>query len=407
MIAYFILFFIIGGIFGAFLVFLKNNQLILNLKNSLFIAEQSLELLKKEEDLMKSFSTELKTSSHEFLNNFYEKTETNIKLKVETLDKIISPLKNHLYQFQQDIKNFETKRAEEQGSLKEQISQLLIAEKKLEQETSSLTQILKSPVSRGRWGEIQLKRILEISGMLKYCDFSEQKQLQNSSKPDALIHLPDNKYIIIDAKFPISESYFNQENKSEKLQPQDLSLKIREHVKILKQKSYWENIKDSKDSPEFIVLFLPGESLFNDVLKLDPEIIEFSSNSNVLLTSPITLLAMLKTIAYAWKQDNIKGQIETIGLWGRTLYSRIFNMVSHLSKIGKNLSNAVTAYNDTIGNIEKRVLVTARKFEKFDVVTEDKKIKRLDPIEEKIHLHHNLSSLQECDDQESNNLLEQ
>lgn len=405
MIIYLILFFLIGGVFGAALVFLKNNQVVLKLKNDLFIAEQSLELHKKEQDLLTSFSSDLKISSYELLSDFYEKTENNLKLKVETLDQIISPLKNHLNQFQQDIKNFETKRAEEQGSLKEQISQLLLAEKKLEKETSSLTQILKSPISRGRWGEIQLKRILELSGMLKYCDFSEQKKLQDSlKKPDVLIHLPDNKYIIIDAKFPISESYFNVENKTEQIHLQDLISKIREHIKILKQKSYWEDIKDS---PEFVVLFLPGESLFNDALKLDPELIEFSSDANIFLTSPITLLAMLKTIAYAWKQENIKGQLEAIGLWGRTLYSRISHMVSHLSKVGKNLSNAVNAYNDTIGNIEKRVLVTARKFEKFDSIAENKKITHLNSIEEKIHFSHNLNNSQhECYDAESSNLSE-
>lgn len=402
MIIYLILFFLVGGVSGAALVFLKNNQVILKLKNDLFIAEQSLELHKKEQDLLTSFSSDLKVSSYELLNDFYEKTENNLKLKVETLDQIISPLKNHLSQFQQDIKNFENKRAEEQGSLKEQISQLLLAEKNLEKETSSLTQILKSPISRGRWGEIQLKRILELSGMLKYCDFSEQKKLQDSlKKPDVLIHLPDNKYIIIDAKFPLSESYFNVENKTEQIYSQDLISKIREHIKILKQKSYWE---DMKDSPEFVVLFLPGESLFNDALKFDPEIIEFSSAANIFLTSPITLLAMLKTIAYAWKQENIKGQIEAIGSWGRNLYSRISNMVSHLSKVGKNLSNAVNAYNDTIGSIEKRVLVTARKFEEFDSIAENKKITYLNSVEEKIHYLDD--SQHECYDTESGNLSE-
>lgn len=351
---------------GGVIVFLWHYFKIISIKSRYALLLQQAEMQADNEKLTDKFSKELKDTSEAIINRFYEKTENHFQIKTEAIDKLMNPVQKILSDFQKDILNFRTVQAEEHGSLKSQITRLLEAEQKLEQETRNLTDIIKCPGTRGLWGEMQLKRVLELSGMLKHCDFNLQEQVQSTkARPDVIIKLPDDKIIIVDAKSPLSESYF-----SESIDKSDLIIKIRDHIKCLKQKAYWEN----QYSPEFVILFLPGESLFNDAIKEDPSLIDFGHRCNVFLTSPVTLLAMLKTISFAWKQENMHKQIEKIGDWGKTLYSRLITMFDHFNKVGHSLNTAVNAYNDTLSSLEKRVMVTAREFDKFDVKDDTKKL---------------------------------
>lgn len=374
---HFILIFMSGLLIGLAVGWLR----LKHIRDSYDSLKQQYELLKATSEmqsdnkkLVDNLEEQLKSVSSSLLNQLYEKTEQHFQLKTDTINKLITPINMTISEFRKDILTFQTTQAEERGSLKSQITKLFEAEQKLERETSNLTNILKNPVTRGQWGEMQLRRVLELSGMLRYCDFNIQEQARESRvKPDAIIKLPDDKILVIDAKSPLSESYFsNDPDRS------DLVIKIREHIKALKHKAYWEHFSST---PEFVILFLPGESLFNDALQHDPSLIDFGYESNVLLTSPVTLLAMLKTVSYAWKQENLHKQIEKIGIWGKRLYSRLSIMTKHLNKIGKNLNSAVTAYNETLGSLETRVLVSAREFEQFDVIEKEELLITPDMVE--------------------------
>ncbi|WP_348663029.1 DNA recombination protein RmuC [Chlamydia vaughanii] len=338
------------------------------------LLRNSLELSRRQEQLMEEFSNKLSVSSQALIKEMKEETQSYFSEKSKTIESILTPVQSTLTAFKQNLETFETKHAEDRGTLKEQISHLLAAEKKLEKETQALTDILKHPGSRGRWGEIQLERILELSGMLKYCDYETQaSDAQGSARADMIIRLPQERCLIIDSKAPFSETYFSNDNSDKS----DLVGKIKEHIKTLKSKSYWEKFHYS---PEFVILFLPGESIFNDALRIAPELIDIAATSNVILSGPLTLLALLKTVAHMWKQENLQKQIQEIGQLGKELHHRLHVVFNHFHKIGKNLNNAVQSYNDMSSSLQHRVLPTLRKFEDLEVSSSLHKVEDPSPI---------------------------
>ncbi|AAP05520.1 DNA recombination protein RmuC [Chlamydia caviae] len=339
-----------------------------NLEHENELLKNSLDLSRRQEQLMEDFSNKLAVSSQSLIKEMKEETQSYFSEKSKTIESILTPVQATLTAFKQNLETFESKHAEDRGSLKEQITHLLAAEKKLEKETQALTDILKHPGSRGRWGEIQLERILELSGMLKYCDYETQvTDAQGSARADMIIRLPNERCLIIDSKAPFSETYFSQ-NTSNK---SDLVGKIKDHIKTLKSKSYWEKFHSS---PEFVILFLPGESIFNDALRIAPELIDVAATSNVILSGPLTLLALLKTVAHMWKQENLQKQIQEIGQLGKELHHRLHVVFNHFHKVGKNLNNAVQSYNDMSSSLQRRILPTLRKFEDLEVASSVHKI---------------------------------
>ncbi|WP_231881972.1 DNA recombination protein RmuC [Candidatus Chlamydia sanziniae] len=339
-------------------------------KNQLL--QTSLDLSRHQEQLIEDFSNRLAVSSHNLIKNMQEEAQSYFSEQSKSFESILSPVQTTLTTFKENLQTFETKHAEDRGTLKEQMTRLLEIETKLQRETQALTDVLKHPGSRGRWGEIQLERILELSGMLKYCDYDTQTtSTQGTARADMIIRLPQDRCLIIDAKAPLSDAYFSLENTDKN----DLVNKIKEHIKTLKSKSYWDKFHHS---PEYVILFLPGESMFNDAIRLAPELIEIGAASNVILSGPLTLLALLKTIAYMWKQENLQKQIQEIGLLGKELHHRLYIVFGHFHKIGKHLNHAVHSYNDMATSFQHRVFPTLRKFEGLETSSSMHQIE--DPI---------------------------
>nr|WP_238318213.1 DNA recombination protein RmuC [Chlamydia ibidis] len=324
------------------------------------LLRQSLELSRGQEQLIEDFSNRLAVSSQALIKEMKEESQNFFSEKSQHIESILSPVQTTLTNFKRQLEIFETQNAEDRGTLKQQLTHLLSVEKQLEKETQTLTNILKNPGSRGRWGEIQLERILELSGMLKYCDYETQTSGDDSpARADVIVRLPKERCLIIDSKAPLSESYFSQS-----LDKNDLVKKLKEHIRSLKSKAYWEKYDNA---PEFVILFIPGENIYKDAINLDPHLVDFASSSNVILSGPLTLLALLKTLAHIWQQENLGKQIQKISDLGKELHKRLQKVWEHMQKTGKHLHDAAKSYNSMLSSINSRVLPTIRKLETLDV----------------------------------------
>ena len=258
-------------------------------------------------------------------------------------------------------------------SLKEKLGQMIDQEKELKQETQSLIRALRTPNVRGRWGEIQLRRVAELSGMVNHCDFVEQKQdLEDGrSRPDMIINLPGNRQVIVDAKTPF-EAYLDAMQTTDE-DKRDAKLKlhakhVRQHIVGLGKKAYWQKFDQT---PEFVVLFLPSEGFFSAALEQDPTLIEIGVDQGVIIATPMTLIGLLRAVSYGWKQERLSQSAEEIAALGKELYKRLIDMQGHILKLGKSLGSSVENYNKMIGSYESRVLVSGRKFQKMGIGIED------------------------------------
>jgi DNA recombination protein RmuC len=236
----------------------------------------------------------------------------------------------------------------------------------------TLSRALRTPAVRGRWGEMQLRRVVEIAGMLRRCDFDEQPPLQGDNgrlRPDLIVQLPGGKQIVVDAKTPLeafldAQDAPDEETRTTKLEAH--SRQVRDHMDKLGSKGYWEALATS---PEFVVMFLPGETLFSAALQYDLGLIEHGLNQRVLLASPITLIAMLTTVAHSWRQEALTENFREVAALGRELYDRLATFAGHLNDVRKRLDGAVQSYNQAAGSFESRVLVTARRMKDLNVTT--------------------------------------
>jgi DNA recombination protein RmuC len=280
---------------------------------------------------------------------------------------LITPLNETLVKVQEKVNELEKERLLALNDLKHHIVDLNVAQKELRQETAKLFNALKNPTTRGQWGEMQLRRVVELAGMLEYCDFISQYGLGESKRrPDMVINLPGGKKIILDAKVALY-AYLEYLETSDAQKKEELLKdhlrQIRTHIRDLSQKAYWEELSPT---PEFVVMFLPSEAIFSIALEQDPSLIEVGVREKVILATPTTLIALLRTVAYGWRQESIAINTQKISDLGRELCKRLGDMSSHFQRLGRNLSTAVDAYNQTIGSFEQRVLVSAKKFEELD-----------------------------------------
>jgi len=295
----------------------------------------------------------------------------------------VAPIREALGRFDSKIQALEVAREGAYQGLLQQVSQLLDAGRQLRSETSNLAQALRSPVIRGQWGEIQLRRVVEMAGMLSYCDFIEQETLQSESgmlRPDLIVKLPAGRTIVVDAKAPIA-AYLDamslaEEQRRPKLQA--FAKLVRDRVAELGRKSYWEQFDHT---PELVVMFLPGDHFYSAALQEDPSLIEFGVEQKVLIATPVNLIGLLRAVAYGWRQEAIALNAREISELGAELYKRISDLGGHWIDLGRNLARTVDAFNSAVGSLESRVLVSARRFKELGATPSALEIEVLEPVE--------------------------
>ncbi len=268
------------------------------------------------------------------------------------------------------MRDLEQHRVSWQSQLRQQVDEVRHSTESLRRETSSLSTALRRPQVRGRWGELHLRRAVEVSGMVARCDFDEQVSVRNDDgllRPDLVVNLAGGKHVVVDAKVPLDA--FLDATSTDLDDERDAHLvrharQLRQHVDVLAGKAYWRSLPST---PEFVVLFVPGESFLSAALEAEPTLIEYAAGRQVVLATPTTLIALLRTVAYAWTQESLADKAREIHELGRELHDRLGTMGAHLDKLGRSLTSAVGSYNKAVGSLETRVLVSARKFNELEV----------------------------------------
>lgn len=317
------------------------------------------------------------------LNTQQEKAKRELSEREKAVESMVKPIRDALESSQKQIANLEKSRSEAYGGIKSQLEEMQLNQKSLRQETQNLVNALRRPEVRGRWGEITLRRLVEIAGMVEHCDFSEQVHTETDGqiiRPDMVVRMPDHRELVVDVKTPL-DAYLSSIEAKDDVQRQ-LNLKrhaknVRAHIRMLASKAYWNQFDES---PEFVILFIPGDQFLSAALNEEPDLIEYALSQQIILATPTSFVALLKAVAYGWRQLALADNAKEIRILAEDLYARLATYVSHMNKVGRQLASSVENYNKAVGSLERSVLPGARKFVELGVHPK-KEVEKLDSIE--------------------------
>lgn len=333
-------------------------------------------------DALKGNTEQFLKLAQEHLGKIQEGAKGDLEKRQQAIDSLVKPIRESLDKVDSKINELEKVRASAYGQLSEQIKSMTATQGQLQAEAAKLSTALSSTTTAGTWGELQLRRVVELAGMTSYCDFTEQ-ETAGAFRPDLVVRLPGGQRIVVDAKAP-NDAYREAANASDDsvrtAKLTEHATKVRNHVDALGAKDYWTQFQPA---PEFVVLFLPGDQFLAGALQADPTLIDRAIAKKVLLATPATLIALLKATAYGWRQEAVSKNAEEISKLGRDLHDRIATFAGHLERVRKGLGGAVGALNDAVGSFERSVLPGARKFKELGV-SGAKEIPVIDPVDESL-----------------------
>jgi DNA recombination protein RmuC len=319
------------------------------------------------------------------LQSSQAETKGELEKRQLAMEQLVRPLKDQLQRVDQQLLTLNKERHQSQGMLAERMRQLAEANEKLRTETGALVTALRKPNTRGQWGQMQLRKVVELAGMVRHCDFTEQASFaggEQTLRPDMVVNLPGGKHVVVDAKAPLQGILDAYEAPDEQTRVEALQAHgrlLRRHVKQLADKAYWDGMESA---PDFVVLFLPGEHLYGAALEADPALIEDAMARRVLIATPTTLLALLHSVGYGWQQERVAESAQAISDLGRELHGRLAKLSGMIQTLGKRLNSTVTAYNETVGSYERRVLPAARRFADHGAVASGAEIADVEQITE-------------------------
>ena len=335
-------------------------------------------------EALQSNSQQFFEMAKQTLGQFQESNSKELELRREAIGQLVQPMQESLLKFDQKLQDLEVKRISAYEGLRQQVDLLHGTQKALQSETANLVRALRAPQVRGRWGEVQLRRVVELAGMVEHCDFQEQVQVDSGEakfRPDLIVYLPGGKTIVVDAKAPL-QAYLDSVQAENDAQRQgfliDHARQLRAHVDSLASKSYWKNFQQT---PEFVVLFIPGEVFYSAALEKEPSLLEFGAESRVLIATPTTLIALLRAVAYGWRQEALAKNASEISRLGKEMFERLASMTKHFADTGNSLRKATETYNKAVGAFESRVLVSARRFQELEAADPEQVIPTLEPVE--------------------------
>ena len=334
---------------------------------------------------LKSNSETFLQLAEQNLGTQQEKAKRELSEREKAVEALVKPIREALDASQKQISELEKSRSEAYGSIKSQLEEMHSSQKSLKQETQNLVNALRRPEVRGRWGEITLRRLVELAGMVEHCDFQEQVHTVGEGqiiRPDMVVRMPDRRELVVDVKTPLDaylEAVEAKDDAQRKLGLERHAKNVHAHIRMLASKAYWDQFEES---PEFVILFIPGDQFLSAALNEKPDLIEYALSKQIILATPTSFVALLKAVAYGWRQLSLAENAREIRTLAEDLYSRLASFVGHMNTMGRQLARSVEHYNKAVGSLERNVLPGARKFVELGVreKKEMEKLETLDPV---------------------------